>query len=59
MEGVRNRQMAELFTLNTLASFLALTFLEVVLSVDNILFVAIAAGRRRRVGALGDSSACG
>jgi predicted tellurium resistance membrane protein TerC len=37
--------MAELFTLNTLASFLALTFLEVVLSVDNILFVAIAAGR--------------
>jgi predicted tellurium resistance membrane protein TerC len=51
--------MAELFTLNTLASFLALTFLEVVLSVDNILFVAIAAGRRRRVGALGDSSACG
>jgi predicted tellurium resistance membrane protein TerC len=45
MEGIRNRQMAELFTLNTLASFLALTFLEVVLSVDNILFVAIAAAR--------------
>jgi predicted tellurium resistance membrane protein TerC len=37
--------MAELFTLNALASFLALTFLEVVLSVDNILFVAIAAAR--------------
>jgi predicted tellurium resistance membrane protein TerC len=45
MEGIRNRQMAELFTLNTLASFLALTFLEVVLSVDNILFVAIAAAQ--------------
>lgn len=37
--------MAELLTLDALASFLALTFLEIVLSVDNILFVAIAAAR--------------
>ena len=37
--------MAELFTLDALVSFLALTFLEIVLSVDNILFVAIAAAR--------------
>jgi predicted tellurium resistance membrane protein TerC len=37
--------MAELFSVNALASFLALTFLEIVLSVDNILFVAIAAAR--------------
>ena len=46
--------MAELFTLNALVSFLALTFLEIVLSVDNILFVAIAAARlpkeRRNLG---------
>jgi len=46
--------MAELFTLDALASFLALTFLEIVLSVDNILFVAIAASRlpveRRNLG---------
>jgi len=32
-------------TLDTLASFATLTFLEIVLSVDNILFVAIAADR--------------
>lgn len=37
--------MAELFSLDALASFAALTFLEIVLSVDNILFVAIAASR--------------
>ena len=37
--------MTELFSLNALASFVALTFLEIVLSVDNILFVAIAAAR--------------
>ena len=37
--------MAELLTVETLASFAALTFLEVVLSVDNVLFVAIAASR--------------
>ncbi len=37
--------MAELFSLDALASFAALTFLEIVLSVDNILFVAIAAAR--------------
>jgi predicted tellurium resistance membrane protein TerC len=36
--------MAALFTWDALASFVALTFLEIVLSVDNILFVAIAAG---------------
>ena len=37
--------MTELFSVNALASFIALTFLEIVLSVDNILFVAIAAAR--------------
>jgi predicted tellurium resistance membrane protein TerC len=37
--------MTELFSINALASFVALTFLEIVLSVDNILFVAIAAAR--------------
>lgn len=37
--------MAELMTIDALASFLALTFLEIVLGVDNILFVAIAAAR--------------
>ena len=37
--------MSDLFTWNTLASFATLTFLEVVLSVDNIVFVAIAAAR--------------
>jgi predicted tellurium resistance membrane protein TerC len=37
--------MAQYLTLQTLASFAALTFLEIVLSVDNILFVAIAADR--------------
>ena len=37
--------MPDLLTWNALASFAALTFLEVVLSVDNILFVAIAAAR--------------
>jgi predicted tellurium resistance membrane protein TerC len=37
--------MTELFSINALASFAALTFLEIVLSVDNILFVAIAAAR--------------
>jgi len=37
--------MADLLTVDALASFLALTFLEVVLSVDNVLFVAIAAAR--------------
>ena len=37
--------MAELLTFDALASFLTLTFLEIVLSVDNIVFVAIAAGR--------------
>jgi predicted tellurium resistance membrane protein TerC len=37
--------MTELFSFNALASFVALTFLEIVLSVDNILFVAIAAAR--------------
>ena len=46
--------MAELFTVDALFSFLALTFLEIVLSVDNILFVAIAASRlpaeRRNLG---------
>ena len=46
--------MTELFSLNALASFVALTFLEIVLSVDNILFVAIAAARlpaaRRNLG---------
>jgi len=46
--------MSDLFTLNALASFAALTFLEIVLSVDNILFVAIAAARlppeRRNLG---------
>jgi len=46
--------MTELFTVDALFSFAALTFLEVVLSVDNILFVAIAASRlpaeRRNLG---------
>jgi predicted tellurium resistance membrane protein TerC len=37
--------MAHYLTLDALASFAALTFLEIVLSVDNILFVAIAANR--------------
>jgi predicted tellurium resistance membrane protein TerC len=37
--------MAQYLTLDALASFAALTFLEIVLSVDNILFVAIAADR--------------
>lgn len=37
--------MTSLFSLDALASFATLTFLEVVLSVDNILFVAIAADR--------------
>ncbi len=37
--------MTALLTLDALASFAALTFLEIVLSVDNILFVAIAAAR--------------
>jgi predicted tellurium resistance membrane protein TerC len=37
--------MANLLTLDVLFSFLALTFLEVVLSVDNIVFVALAASR--------------
>ncbi len=46
--------MSDLFSFNALASFAALTFLEIVLSVDNILFVAIAAARlpkdRRNLG---------
>src|ERR1700759_4815982 len=46
--------MSDLFSVNALASFVALTFLEIVLSVDNILFVAIAAARlppeRRNLG---------
>ena len=46
--------MSELFSANALASFVTLTFLEIVLSVDNILFVAIAAARlpeeRRNLG---------
>jgi predicted tellurium resistance membrane protein TerC len=46
--------MSGLFTLNALVSFAALTFLEIVLSVDNILFVAIAAAslpqERRNLG---------
>ena len=37
--------MSELLTFDTLASFAALAFLEIVLGVDNILFVAIAAAR--------------
>ena len=37
--------MSGLLSFDSLASFLALTFLEIVLSVDNIVFVAIAAGR--------------
>lgn len=37
--------MSELLTVDALASFLSLTFLEIVLGVDNILFVAIAAAR--------------
>lgn len=40
--------MHELLTLDALASFAALTFLEIVLGVDNILFVAIAAARLPR-----------
>ena len=35
--------MTDLLTWDALASFLTLTFLELVLSVDNILFVAVAA----------------
>jgi len=46
--------MTSYLTLDALSSFAALTFLEIVLSVDNILFVAIAADRlpadRRRLG---------
>lgn len=37
--------MTDLLTWDVLASFLTLTFLELVLSVDNILFVAVAAAR--------------
>jgi predicted tellurium resistance membrane protein TerC len=37
--------LSELLTFDALASFLTLTFLELVLSVDNILFVAVAAAR--------------
>ncbi len=37
--------MNDLLTWDALASFLTLTFLELVLSVDNILFVAVAAAR--------------
>ncbi len=37
--------LSEYLTFDTAASFLTLTFLEVVLSVDNIVFVAVAAGR--------------
>ena len=37
--------MADLLSWNALVSFLSLTFLELVLSVDNILFVAVAAAR--------------
>ena len=37
--------MSQLLSLNTLASLVTLTFLELVLSVDNILFVAVAASR--------------
>lgn len=37
--------LTDLLTWDALASFAALTFLEIVLSVDNILFVAIAASR--------------
>ena len=39
------RPLTDLLTWDALASFLTLTFLELVLSVDNILFVAIAASR--------------
>ena len=39
------RPLIDLLTWDALASFLTLTFLELVLSVDNILFVAIAASR--------------
>jgi predicted tellurium resistance membrane protein TerC len=46
--------MAQYFTLNALGSFATLTFLEIVLSVDNIVFVALAVDRlpkaRRRLG---------
>ncbi len=37
--------MAELFTPEVLASFAALTFLEIVLGIDNIVFLAVAVGR--------------
>jgi predicted tellurium resistance membrane protein TerC len=37
--------MAELFTAEVLASFAALTFLEIVLGIDNIVFLAVAVGR--------------
>jgi predicted tellurium resistance membrane protein TerC len=45
IDGESGLDMAQYLTLDTLASFAALTFLEIVLSVDNILFVAIAADR--------------
>ena len=47
--------LSSLMTFDTLVSFLALTFLEVVLGVDNIVFVALAAD----TGAGGGCSACG
>jgi predicted tellurium resistance membrane protein TerC len=37
--------LASLLTFDTAASFVALTFLEIILGVDNIVFVAVAAGR--------------
>ncbi|HEX8233747.1 MAG TPA: TerC family protein [Caulobacteraceae bacterium] len=37
--------MTELFTADALASFAALTFLEIVLGIDNIVFLAVAVGR--------------
>ncbi len=40
-----SRPLTDLLTWDALASFLTLTFLELVLSVDNILFVAVAAAR--------------
>ena len=52
--------LSSLITVDTLVSFLALTFLEVVLGVDNIVFVVLAAdtlppkerGRGRQLGLL-------
>ena len=41
----RTLPLTQLLTWDALASFLTLTFLELVLSVDNVLFVAIAASR--------------